>query len=117
MSFGVVGVAEQGAVAQYGDRAVLADGDDGGERVIAAVATARRMSRTAERFDGLLGGRARHQPHPEPAQHAARIEDGSAVDLRQGVSQRGEMKGSTDVQGWRYGKPLLDRGSRIGVGR
>jgi hypothetical protein len=74
------------------------------------------VSSTAERLDGFLGSRARHRPHPEPAQHPVGIEDGGAVDLREGVSQRGEMKGPTDLQGWRSRKPLLVRRSWVGVG-
>jgi hypothetical protein len=88
----LVRVAEHCAVAQHGDRSVFTHGDDGGERVVAAGTAARRVTSTAERFDGLLGSRARNQPHPEPAQHPVGIEHGGAVDLGQGVTQRGEMK-------------------------
>src|SRR5262245_61387021 len=57
--------AEHLAVAQDRDGTVIADGDDGGRRIVVAVPAARRVPRPAERRDGLFGGGTWHDAHTE----------------------------------------------------
>lgn len=86
-----VRVGEDGAVAEHGDGTVVADGDDGSERVVVAVTPGRRVARASERLDGLFGLVARDEPYSELAQYAVGVEDGGAVDLGERMTQRREM--------------------------
>src|SRR5882672_2489048 len=76
------------AVAEHGDRTVLAHGEHGGVRIVVAVATTGRVPGATERVDRFLGRVARHQPYAQPAQHTLGVEDRGAVDLGEGVAQR-----------------------------
>src|ERR1019366_10517972 len=51
---------ENSAVAEHGDRTVVADGDHGGKRVVIAISPPRRVPSASECLDHLFGRNAGH---------------------------------------------------------
>src|SRR5215216_5085250 len=106
-SINAVRAAEHGTVAQYGHGAIVAHRDHGGEWIVVAVATAGSVPSSSERLDAFLRRVAGHEPHAELTKHAFGVEDRGAVDLCEGVTQRGEVSGFADLQRWRRREAFL----------
>ena len=86
----ISGCAEELAVAQDGDGAVLADDDDGGLRVVEAVAATRRVAHAAETATPASASALGTSRTPS-WRRMPRVEHGRAVDLGEGVAQRRQV--------------------------
>ncbi len=104
------------ATAEDGNRTVLAHGDHGGQRVVVAVAATGGMTGTSESADVELSGPARDQPHPNPKQDAVDVEDGSTVNLAEGMAERGQV-GCTTCRGGGVGSRSSNGGPGSVPGR